>query len=280
VWQADESSFAYQLFRTSRPGALDTSFVSTDYMNNPRTMNSVYNFGARMAIAKKWGKERLAGGELNNEHFNKFVPAGSPLAQFFEAPNTVWTPRVLKDGSDSVGALGALNRVFVNIGLFSEEWLEHFIPFVGGTKFTPFEIAVARKNSSYWNATETQTPDVALFFLATAKPDYLKDAPGGHAYLSADKTELDRGKVVFAERCARCHSSKLPEQAFQFFREDACAGPNYLKCWNDYWAWTKTGDFKNEMNAAMAAAFGTTSKNSSFHPLRTRESRCVCVGNL
>lgn len=247
VWQADESSFAYQLFHASRPGALDTSFVSTDYMNNPRTMNSVYNFGARLAIAKKWGKERLAGGEINNEHFNKFVPAGSPLTQFFEAPDTVWTPRVLKDGSDSVGALGALNRVFVNIGLFSEEWLEHFIPFVGGTPFTPFEIAVARKNSSYWNATEAQTPDVALFFLATAKPDYLKDAPGGRAYLSADKTELDRGKVVFAERCARCHSSKLPEEAFRYFREDACAGPNYLKCWNDYWAWTKTGGFKSEM---------------------------------
>ena len=45
-------------------------------------------------------------------------------------------------------------------------------------------------------------------------------------------------------------------------------------------AYTASRDFKNEMNAAMAAAFGTTSKNSSFHPLRTRESRCVCVGNL
>ncbi len=247
VWQADESSFAYQLFHTSRPGALDTSFVSTDYMNNPRTMNSVYNFGARMAIARKWGKERLAGGELDNEHLNKFVPAASPLAQFFQPPSTVWTPRVLKDGSDSVGALGALNRVFVNIGLFSEEWLEHFIPFVGGTKFTPFEISVARRNSSYWNATEAQTPDVALFFLATAKPDYLKDAPGGRAYLSADKAELERGKVVFAERCARCHSSKLPEPAFRYFSDDACAGPNYLKCWNDYWSFTKTREFKEAM---------------------------------
>ena len=143
VWKVDESSFAYQLFHTSRPGALDTSFVSTDYMNNPRTMNSVYSLGARMAIARKWGEEKLAGGELDNEHLNKYVPPGSPLARFYQAPNTVWTPRVLKDGSDSVGALGALNRVFVNIGLFSEEWLEHFRPFIGGTKFTPFEIAVA-----------------------------------------------------------------------------------------------------------------------------------------
>ena len=38
----------------------------------------------------------------------------------------MWTPRVLKDGADSVGALGALNRVYLNIGLFSEEWLLHF----------------------------------------------------------------------------------------------------------------------------------------------------------
>ena len=247
VWQVDESSFPYQLFHTSRPGALDTSFVSTDYMNNPRTMNSLYNFGARMAIARKWGKEQLAGGELDNEHLDKYVPAGSPLAQFYQAPDTVFTPRVLKDGSDSVGALGALNRVFVNIGLFSEEWLEHFKPFVGGTKFTPFEIAVANRNSSYWKATEAQTPDVALFFLATAKPDYLKDAPGGRAFLSADRQELDRGRTVFAERCARCHSSKLPEQAFRFFPQQGCVGRGYLACWADYWKWTKSDEFKREM---------------------------------
>jgi len=247
VWNVDESSFPYQLFHTSRPGALDTSFVSTDYMNNPRTMNALYDFGARMAIARRLGREQLAGGELDNEHFNRYVPAGSALSRFYEAPDTVFTPRVLKDGSDSVGALGALNRVFVNIGLFSEEWLAHFKPFVGGTKFTPFEIDVANRNSSYWKATEAQTPDVALFFLASAKPDYLKNAPGGAAFLSSDSAELARGKAVFAERCARCHSSKLPEQAFRFFPQQGCVGAGYLACWNDYWKWTKTDEFKREM---------------------------------
>ena len=49
-----------------------------------------------------------------------------------QQPATTWTPRVLKDGSDSVGALGALNRVYLNIGLFSEEWLLHFRPLIGG----------------------------------------------------------------------------------------------------------------------------------------------------
>jgi hypothetical protein len=249
VWEKDESSYPYQLFGTSRPGALDTSFVSTDYMNNPRTMNSLYSLGARLALARKWGKEHLAGAETNNQQLNHFVPAGSALAEFYRAPDTVWTPRVLKDGSDSVGVLGALNRVYVNIGLFSEEWLEHFRPFIGGKKFTPFEIAVANRNSSYWNATEAQTPDVALFFLATGKPDYLRNAPGGTAFMSADGKQLERGKTVFAERCARCHSSKLPEKAFTFFPGQGCVGPNYLQCWNDYWAWTKTDDFKRQMRA-------------------------------
>ena len=48
---------------------------------------------------------------------------------------------MLKDGSDSVGALGALNRVYLNIGLFSEEWLLHFNPLIGGKAITPIEIA-------------------------------------------------------------------------------------------------------------------------------------------
>ena len=61
---------------------------------------------------------------------------------------------MLKDGSDSVGALGALNRVFLNIGLFSEEWLLHFNPLVGGKPITPIQIADARNNSSYWEATK------------------------------------------------------------------------------------------------------------------------------
>src|SRR5712675_425340 len=71
-WEADETSFPYQLFYTSRPGALDTSLVSSDYINNPRTMNAIYSLGARLAQGKRWGKETLAGGELDNKQFNDY----------------------------------------------------------------------------------------------------------------------------------------------------------------------------------------------------------------
>ena len=106
--------------------------------------------------------------------------------------------------------MGALNRVYINIGVFSEEWLLHFNALVGGKKITPIKISDARKNSSYFEATENQTLNMAQFFLKTTDPHYLKDAPGGAAYLTTDQAQLTRGKTVFAERCARCHSSKIP----------------------------------------------------------------------
>ena len=245
-WNGDESNFVFQLFHTSRPGSLDTSLVSTDNINNPRTMNAVYGLQARLAMASKWGQEKLAGGNLNNKQFNDFVPPDSPLAKYFTAPNLVNTPHVLKDGSDSVGALGALNRVYLNIGLFSEEWLQHFNALVGGKKVTPIQIAVNEQNSSYWKATENQTVDLALFMLKSTNPQHLADAPGGAAYLTKDKTQLTRGKIVFAERCARCHSSKLPDLA-QGEGLANCAGKDYLPCFDRYWKLTQTNDFKSKM---------------------------------
>jgi hypothetical protein len=209
IWnpQAAPSNFIFQLFHSSKPGTLDTSFVSTDNINNPRSMNAVYDLRARLDAAR-WWKERLAGGELDNKQFNDFAQTKS-LSNLFLAPDTVWTPHVLKDGSDSVGALGALNRVYVNIGLFSEEWLLHFRPLIGGKRITPIKIADAEQNSAYWQATTQMTPDMALFFLKAARPDKLADTPYGKAH-PPDPTKLDRGKIVFAENCARCHSSKQP----------------------------------------------------------------------
>src|SRR5437867_6399711 len=175
TWKYYPLNYMFQLLHTSRPGTLDTSLVSTDYINNPRSMNAVYNLGARLGIAKRWGKETLAGGGLNNAQFNDYVKEG-PLTEFFQRPDTVWTPHVLKDGSDSVGALGALNRVYLNIGLFSEEWLLHFNALAGGTPISPIEITVARKNSAYWLATEAQTPNVALVLLEATRSLHLMDA--------------------------------------------------------------------------------------------------------
>jgi hypothetical protein len=250
-WNPESSSFVFQLFHTSRPGTLDTSLISTDNINNPRSMNAVYSLGPRLEQALRWGKEKLSDGQEDNRQFNDYVKSG-PLTRFYQAPDIVFTPRVLKDGADSVGALGALNRVYLNIGTFSEEWLLHFNALVGGQKVTPIEIKVARANSSYFEATEAQTPAMALFFLKSTDPHLLKDAPGGAEHLTKDQAVLTRGKIAFAERCARCHSSKGPTPPPDA-DPAACAGSGYMDCWNRYWNWTMTDDFKKQMRAIVLA---------------------------
>jgi len=249
----NEGNFLYQLFHTNPPGSLDTSLVSSDYMNNPRTMNAVYSVIDRLRISLNTGAETLNGGERDNKQFQDF-PLTAAFSQFWDpASGTTYTMRVLKDGADSVGPLGALNRVYLNIGLFSEEWLLHFRPFIGGQKISPIKISDAEKQSVYWQATEDRTADMAIFFLVTARPDRLRDAPGGKALLDAlDPAKVARGEIVFAENCAACHSSKIPEiPANSGIDEGICAGggngPDYRQCWDRYWAWVQTKEFKDAM---------------------------------
>ncbi|HUP57137.1 MAG TPA: hypothetical protein VM598_06770, partial [Bdellovibrionota bacterium] len=75
-------NIVYQLLRTYRPGALDTSLISSDNINNPRTMNAVYDFPARMMTAAKLGHwERLTGEEKFNKQFDtvpNYITKSSP----------------------------------------------------------------------------------------------------------------------------------------------------------------------------------------------------------
>ena len=252
-WDGDQQSFIFQLFHTSRPGTLDTSLISSDNINNPRSMNAVYLLGSRLEEAKRWGKETLSITNQNNRQLNDYIKSG-PLTEYYQAPDTVLTPRVLKDGTDSVGVLAALNRVYINIGTFSEEWLLHFNALIGGEKVSPIEVKVARENSAYFAATENQTPATAAFFLKTTDAHHLSDARdhAGDRYLQADKATLQRGKIVFAETCARCHSSKQPQPA-PGMDPNGCAGKNYMDCWKRYWAWTRTPEFKDKMRQIVLA---------------------------
>jgi hypothetical protein len=249
----NEANFLYQLFHTNPPGSLDTSLVSTDYMNNPRTMNAVYSVIPRLELSLQTGAEHLTGGERDNKQFQDY-PLTAALSQFWDpVSGTSHSMRVLKDGADSVGGLGALNRVYLNIGLFSEEWLLHFRPFIGGIKISPIKISDAEKQSVYWQATEDRTADMAVFFLVAARPDHLADAPGGKAFLDPfDSEKVQRGAVVFAENCAACHSSTIPPRPVNSGIDDGiCAGggtgPNYRLCWDRYWQWTQTREFKDAM---------------------------------
>jgi hypothetical protein len=242
-WAGDASQFPWQLLHAARPGSVDLSLVATDYIDNPRAIGGLFQMVARMQVARQWGKEKLAGASLENRQMSAYV-AGGPLASFFEEPATVWTPRMGKDAMDSVGILGGVIRAFPELGMFSEEVLLHFNPMVGGKPQLPLDIAAARRNSGYWQATEEMSANVVRFLMRMA------DAPKA-AGPSDDRTAAARGKLVFADRCASCHSSKFPPPP-----PDADPGncpDNYLDCWNRYWAWTRTDDYRQQMRKIVLA---------------------------
>jgi mono/diheme cytochrome c family protein len=250
-WKQKPQSFLYEWLQTIKPGTMDTSLVSTDNINNPRTMNAIYNLPARLDIGYRLGRETLAGGQLDNAQFNDVaaVKDRKDLTRLFDKPTT-FTPHVLKDGSDSVGALGALNRVYLNIGLYSEEWMRHFNPVVGGKTVSPIRIADAKVRSPYWQATNAGTPATALFFLKAGRPDRLAAAPGGAAFLNDPPAKVARGRQVFADTCARCHSSKWPSDGPKpppEARLAGSAGPLYLQHFKAWWRWTETPEFKQAM---------------------------------
>lgn len=187
-----DDNFIWQVFNTNLPGALDTSFIATDNITNPRTMNAIYNVSARLGAGSV---EQLGN---NNLHFHDQSPQ-------------MKVPHILKDGSDSIGILGALSRVYVNIGEYHQEWLRHHNALLGGKRQTPFPIETAKKNSVYWQASEQRVDNLAAFFVKAAVPMPLAAAPTGNQYLSADASLLNEGKRVFADHCASCHSSKQPD---------------------------------------------------------------------
>ncbi len=250
-WNADNSSFLFQLLHTARPGTMDTSLLFPDNINNPTTVSPLYLTLTRLEVAKRWGKETVLGGAKENRQLNDYISHGF-LRELFEPPDTVFTTRMSKDGSDSVGVVGALNRFYLTIGASSQEALLHVNPFIGGKAAIPMQIRVARADT-FVNATEDQTANLLLFLLKVGAPHYLKDAPGGSAYLTTDAAQLKRGKIVFAERCASCHSSKIPSPAPGIDEGRGCAGKDYLTCWNKYWEWTKTEDFKARMRQIVLA---------------------------
>jgi len=186
----EKGGFFYEMLAAQPRGTSDTSRIATDHINNPNAINPIFLLAERERIAIP---EKMAGGTLALPGEKEEMPV----------------PHILKDGADSIGVAGAAIRVYVNIGMFSEYWLTLHNRLIGLTPQKPFEIPYAREHSVFWRATEERLANIAAFFRCL-KPFHLADTPGGQAYITTDLVVMTRGKEVFAESCAACHSSKQP----------------------------------------------------------------------
>jgi len=224
------SDFRWHVLDTQEPGTSDTSRIANDHVNNPGSINPIYSL-----LFRPWHPEGLKQGQVTfdldssicpdlttNCPSNEQVPVTSALAlvQPNQAAKAIASIRrvvqsdgethmvqsILKGGEDSVGPVGALLRVYVNIGMCSDQWLTHFDPVNGSTAQTPITVEELYNCPGYQQMLN-RVPAIFLF-LAAQGPIYLRDAPGGAAHI--DDNLAQQGAIVFAQNCATCHSSKQP----------------------------------------------------------------------
>lgn len=189
---APHDSLARIALKAGRPGTIDTSLVANDFMNNPGTQNNIMDFQNRRVF-----KHRMKD------------PVTGEIREGL-------TQNVLKGGEDSVGDHLALIRVYVNIGMCTEEcWTPNFP--TPGTFFgekarqKPFSIAQCAKDCEPWNYADAKMDDLAAF-LVTGGPTYLLAAQDVDGKPGTEFVQLDqvpRGRKLFARECASCHSTKV-----------------------------------------------------------------------
>lgn len=187
-----EDHLVNQALMGGRLGTIDTSIVASDWSHNPGTQNNIMDFQNKRVF----------------EHVMKDPVTGEV--------STAQTRHVLKGGEDSVGEHLALIRVYVNIGMCTEEcWVPNFSypgQLIGqGTKQSPMRIMQCANECDAWNYADAKMDDLAAF-LITGGPTYLlasKDLDGKEGKDYVDTSKVPEGRKVFARECAGCHSSKM-----------------------------------------------------------------------
>ncbi|MGH7230546.1 MAG: cytochrome c, partial [Nitrospiraceae bacterium] len=224
----------YQVFAHARPGAVDTSAIPTDQINNPGTMNAIINIPRRPQFSEevvKWRKSNQCPAGVDER--SCWCEPGKNGKCWQRSKQTEMVRHILKGGEDSIGDREAVQRVYFNIGSCSEEsWVNHLTdlrqvdPSQRNFDQTAFDIGQARRDCAQFRAIEDRLDDVVNFLLS-ARPADLYKARGlknpRDLVEQLDKEfgagSVDRGKAVFAQNCARCHSSQPEPFTARDFRE-------------------------------------------------------------
>jgi hypothetical protein len=213
----------WQLIARARPGIVDTSALPMDFVSNPGTMNAIINFARRPLFEEavlKWRKASSCAADADPAAC--WCEPGREGKCWERSLQTEMVPHVLKGGEDSVGINEAIQRVYFNIGSCAEQcWINHLTdlraadPAQRNHGQTPFDIGQCRRDCAAFRAIEDRLDDVKAFLL-TARPSDLWRARGlaspRDLELALDAEfgdgAVEEGRRVFADNCARCHSSQ------------------------------------------------------------------------
>jgi hypothetical protein len=246
------STLEWEEFAHERPGATDTSAIPNDQISNPGTMNAIIatqlrphgfrekvftwyqeDCGEDAGTPKCWEDP-----QWRSHHRGPKFWHWRDNRNKFDANYTVY--HILKGGEDSIGAAGAVQRVYINIGSCAEQcWLNHltdlrvFLPSQRNFGETPLDTGQCRRDCPAYRAIEDRVP--AIFaWLKSAQPIPLVEHKAGrmevvaHEATTEGQRELERhvsevvtparveaGRQLFVQECRRCHSSMPSDTTFK-----------------------------------------------------------------
>lgn len=237
----------FRIFNYVRSGTVDTSAFPHDFNGNPGTPNAIINLNKRPVFPDeeltKWFKtDHCASGAdektcwcetgRNNKCWERRTKKSTDSMDPHDP-----IMHILKGGEDSIGALEAIQRVYLNIGSCSETcWENHLTNFFvldptqRGFGQTPVNIGQCRRDCTNFRAIEDRLPDIAAFLFAQRPADLwaargLKDRDELVKQLDAEygAGSVKMGQQVFADNCASCHSSQKPDASGSFRNVDFLA---------------------------------------------------------
>jgi hypothetical protein len=214
--RVERTNFLWQYLASQQPGTIDTSMTATDQINNSNAMNPIFEMPARIARA-----------QLNPAETQGPAAQSIPFGSIQESERRV--PRVLMDGADSIGIFAALARVYLNIGLFHDEWNRATNTVIGFTPQKPFRIDVCRRNSLYWRVNENfRIGYLEAFFLWDKKsPTELRTKPEEPRFQCSTQAMLLKDALIpTADGSARETFVSPPTK-------DQPAGTRVISHWND-----------------------------------------------
>jgi hypothetical protein len=217
----EPDNYFYHVLDSQLPGTIDTSLIASDNINNANTMNAIYGLSWRVrrsldnpAEALGPESEHYAGVWGGHEYPPSIFPKEFRDARPLLEGNPRSVPRVLVDGSDSVGSWIALARVYFNIGSYHQNWIRRHNTILGFREQEPFKLADAEANSVNWHGTLLRVDPMTAFFLKSSDPTRLRAAKNGKTKVLGEGIPSDpalaAGRQVFSRTCIACHSSIQP----------------------------------------------------------------------
>ncbi len=179
-------SAEWQVFNTWKPGTVDTTAIESDGINNPGIITQFFSTPDR------------------------------PYFNLHDMGLGIKVHRGGQGGEDDVGCEKAALRVYFNIGMCAAEcMIPHLPPPVGAGG--EIDDAACSAACPDYVAAKAAVGDMCDFMSTTTAPK-LEAAPNGASYIN--HTVIGRGKKVFEQNCAGCHSNGKPSGADKILSDD------------------------------------------------------------